>query len=95
MSDHITDGVGMAFALDEIRNRRTKAKGNAPDNTMATRIARSVWEDWNIQEPTAEPVPAVRRRISLVERVLWQVGELFVRGGQWLQERFCAEPACA
>ncbi len=95
MSDPITDATGIAFALDEIRGRGTKAKGKGPDETLATMFARSVWEDWNRQEPTPQPVPAVGRRTSLVERLLWQVGELFVRSGQWLQARFCVEPACA
>ena len=95
MSDHIVDAVGMAFALDEIRNRRTKANGKVPEETLATSLARSVWEDWNRQEPTPQPVPAVGRRSSLVERLLWQIGELFVRSGQWLQDHFCVEPACA
>lgn len=94
MSD-ITYAVGVAFALDEIDSQRIKAKGKVPDETMAARIARSVWEEQNKEQSVAEHIAQVAPRPSRARRLLWNSGGLFLRGGQWLQERFCVEPACA
>lgn len=82
-------------AVREFWNQWDEWRNLESHDRTADRTMQIMWNNWVKPEVDPEPALAVVTEPSPVRRLLWQAGTWLVRGGQWLQERYCVEPACA
>ena len=91
----LVEALTGAYANTEMGKLLDESRGKETPPTMADRLSRTLLESWIKEEPAPVSVTTAEMRSGLARRLLWHVGVLLVRGGQWLQYHYLVETAHA